>query len=485
MTADGRVFAPPHPPPSTPLLQAAESVAARLREGGHVAYFAGGFARDTLLRRPIHDIDIATDARPDAVQRLFAKSRAIGKSFGVIQVEYNDHVFEVATFRRDLGYQDGRHPSEVEFTREEEDAQRRDFTVNGMFYDPTGPVIRDYVGGSADMEHRCLRAIGDPEARFSEDHLRIMRAIRFASVLEFTIEPDTWEAVRRHAVTLRAISMERIRDEWVRTLMEAPQPGAALRRFHASGILAVILPEIEAMIGVEQPPEFHPEGDVFVHTCLMLDQMVERTPTLIWSILLHDVAKPRTFAIGTDKEGRPRIQFRGHAELGAEMAATIMKRFRCSNEEIDAVVGAVLRHMRFSAVPEMRNATLRRWVGGPSFPLELELHRIDCLASHGSLDHYHQVLAFQEKLAQEPVLPTAWLSGRDLIAEGIAPGPAMGRMLKWLYDAQLEGKFQDRDSALAWLRAHRDELAGMSEETAGSTDVDKPSVAPRVNHDQG
>lgn len=439
-----------------PVFIAARSVAGRLRAAGFESYFAGGFARDILIGRAIHDIDIATNARPAQIESLFTKSREIGKSFGVIQVYGGGFSFDVATFRRDLGYADGRHPDAIEFTTAEEDAHRRDFTVNGMFYDPVDCKIIDYVGGIADLKRRTIRAIGNPASRFAEDHLRLLRATRFASVLGFDIEPSTWHALRAAAPQLATVSMERIREEIIRTLMEAPRPGKALHLLRDAGLLAVILPEVQAMNGVEQPPQFHPEGDVFVHTALMLDLMQERSPELIWSILMHDVAKPCTFAIGTDKKtGEPKIQFRGHADIGAGMSVEIMKRFRCSNHEIDAVAIAVKNHMRFAAIPGMKESTLRRWVGAPTFPLELELHRIDCLASHGGLDHYDMVKDFQKKLREQPALPPPLIRGRDLIELGLTPGPAMGALLKTAYDAQLEGQFHDRDTALAWVQAHR------------------------------
>lgn len=438
--------------------ESAAHVVRTLRSAGHQAFFAGGFARDLLIGRPVHDIDIATDAPPDRVESLFPDSRSYGKSFGVVQVIVNEHPFEVATFRTEGPYRDGRRPESVRFTTPDEDARRRDFTINGMFYDPASGEVIDYVGGLADLERRLIRAIGIPAERFAEDHLRILRAIRFASVLEFDIDPATLQAMRDHAGDLRAISPERIRDELIRTLMEAPHPGTALKRLSATGILAVILPEVEAMHGVEQPPDYHPEGDVFEHVCLMLETMEERTPALVWSILMHDVAKPSTFSIQPDRQGNPRIRFFGHDEQGAIMAADILRRFRCPNQLIDDVVIAVRNHMRFAAVPEMRAATLRKWVGAPTFPLELELHRIDCLSSHGSLDHYHQIRNFRDTLAAEPALPRPLITGKDLMQRGLTPGPHLGRVLKSIYEQQLEGAFSDPATAHAWLDQHLDTL---------------------------
>jgi poly(A) polymerase len=449
------------PPPHIDgeVLEAALAVARGLRDAGHEAFFAGGFARDTLLGRSVHDIDIATSAKPDEVQALFPVSRAIGKSFGVIQVMIGKRAFDVATFRQDRDYTDGRHPSTVAFTNAAGDAERRDFTVNGMFYEPaTGQVI-DYVGGLADLERKIIRCIGEPSARFAEDHLRLLRALRFAAVLDFTIEEDTWSAIREHAAAIASVSMERIREEMTRMFMESPSPGKAFHALRDAGLLAIILPEAQAMHGVEQPPDFHPEGDVFTHTALMLDLMKERSPELIWSILMHDIAKPATHAILPDKKtGEPRITFRGHADVGARMAEDIMRRFKCSNHEIEAVVTAVKHHMRFADIPNMRESKLRRWVGSDNFPLELELHRIDCSASHHDLTLYDMVEAFREKLATEPVLPEPLLRGRDLIDAGIPPGPHLGQLLKEAYDAQLEGAFTDKESALAWLKKSQTEL---------------------------
>ena len=449
------------PPPriERAVYEAALDVVRRLRNAGHDAFFAGGFARDTLLGRPVHDIDLATSAKPDEVQAMFPSSRAIGKSFGVIQVIIDKMAFDVATFRQDLDYADGRHPSTVRFTTAAGYAERRDFTVNGMFYDPTSKQVIDYVGGLDDLNRKTIRCIGEPSARFAEDHLRLLRAVRFATVLDFSIDRETWSAIRACAASIATVSMERVREEIIRIFMESPAPGKALHTLHDSGLLAVILPEAQAMHGVEQPPDFHPEGDVFTHTALMLDLMRERSPELIWSILMHDIAKPVTHAILPDKKtGEPRITFRGHADVGARMAEDIMRRFKCSNDEIEAVVTAVKHHMRFADIPNMRDAKLRRWVGSENFPLELELHRIDCSASHNDLKLYDMVEAFREKLAAEPVLPEPLLRGRDLIDAGIPPGPHLGKLLQAAYDAQLDGEFTDKESALAWLKKSQTEL---------------------------
>jgi len=463
MAAPPVVRPAPAPPAHDPVFCAALRAQQILTGAGHEAFFAGGFARDLLLGRTIHDIDIATDARPERVQELFPDSRAIGKSFGVIQISIDSSTFDVATFRADRQYRDGRHPESVDFTDAAGDANRRDFTVNGMFYDPRTNTIIDYVGGFRDLEQRLIRAIGHPELRFTEDHLRMMRAVRFATVLEFSLESGTADAIRRSAAKLSMISMERIRDELIRMFMEAPRPGRGLHLLRDTGLLAVILPEVQALSGVEQPPEYHPEGDVFVHTAMMLDLMEQRSPELIWSILMHDIAKPLTYAVTPDRNGKSRITFRGHADQGAAMAVDIMQRFRCAHDQIDATVTAVKNHMRFATIPEMRESSARRWIGSPLFPLEMELHRIDCQASHGDVSVLTYVQEFRSKLAAEPVLPPPFLTGKDLIRLGIKPGPAMGILLRDLYTRQLEGEFENADAALAWIKSNHD----------ASTDVDK------------
>lgn len=437
------------------LFSAASGVVETLRRNGYTAYFAGGFARDILVGRTLHDIDIATNAHPEVVTAIFPDSRGFGKSFGVIQVENDSCMFEVATFRRDREYRDGRRPEGVVFTTAAEDAQRRDFTVNGMFYDPVDGVIIDYVRGHEDITARVIRAIGSPTQRFREDYLRMMRAVRFASVLNFAIDTETFSAIAENAHHLSSISAERLREELIRMLMESEKPGDALDLLRDSGILAVILPEVRDLAGVEQPPEFHPEGDVYQHVRLMLNNMRDRSPKLIWAILLHDIAKPATFAVGNSRDGKPRIQFHGHAERGAEMAEGIMRRFRCSNEEIADVHIAILNHMKFASVPGMKDSTLRRWVGSETFPLELELHRIDCLSCHGKLDHFEFMREYMRRLSAEPVLPPAIVRGKDLIGMGIVPGPEMGSLLKLAYDAQLEGAFDDLEGGLQWVVERR------------------------------
>ncbi len=427
----------------------ATAVVRRLRQAGHTAYWAGGCVRDMLLGRTPRDYDIATDAVPDAVLALFPRSSAVGKSFGVVIVPLAGFVFEIATFRRDHGGNDGRHPESVSFTTAPEDAARRDFTVNAMFFDPLDESLHDYVHGRADLEASCIRCVGEPDRRFAEDHLRLLRAVRFAATLDFEIEPRTAEAISRHAGTLSRISAERIRDEFTRTLMEARRPGQALRLLDDLGLLPVFLPEVSALKYQDQPREFHPEGDVFTHTALMLDTMGTRSPALAYAILLHDIAKPATaFHDGT------RLRFHGHAERGVPMADAIMRRLRLSNRLIQDVSACVGRHMRFMDVQKMRRSTLRRLVGSPAFNLELDLHRLDCLASNGLMDNHEFLCRAREQLAGEQALPAPWITGSDLIALGMIPGPRIGRLLREAYDLQLEGTVPDRDHLLADIRKH-------------------------------
>ena len=444
----------------TALAAAARAVVEHLQGAGYQAVWAGGAVRDLLRGRPPKDIDIATSARPEQVQQLFPDSRAFGKAFGVIQVTRDGQAFEVATFRQDIDYTDGRRPTRVAFASAEQDAQRRDFTINGLFYDPVTDRVLDHVGGQADLAAGILRAIGDPAARFAEDHLRLLRAVRFASVLGYTIEPGTADAIRAAAPHLARISAERIQQELNRMLLESPQPSHAFRLLSDLGLLAVVLPEVQAMRGVEQPPEFHPEGDVFEHTLIMLDTMAGRTLPLAWAVLLHDVGKPPTFRISQEPDGRSRIRFDSHDRVGADLATAILTRLRMSNHLIEEVAHCVRQHMRFMHVQQMRTGKLRHLVGAPTFPIELELHRVDCLSSHGDLSNHTFLRAFADKLRDEPVLPAPLVSGHDILALGITPGPAVGRWRQAAYEAQLESVFADRAAGLAWLRARLGEEAG-------------------------
>lgn len=431
-----------------PAATGAVDVVRRLQEAGFVAYWAGGCVRDLIMGRVAKDYDVATNAVPDKVMELFPDSVAVGKSFGVVRVPLAGNWYEVATFRKDAVYVDGRHPTAVTFSDPETDAQRRDFTINALFYDPLREEVLDYVEGSRDIERHIVRAVGEPGLRFREDHLRLLRAVRFVSTLDFSIDPATAAAIRETAGCIATISVERIHDELSRLLVEAKRAGAALVSLRDLGLLSVILPEVAAMEGVEQPPEYHPEGDVFRHTVMMLDEMTTDDPRLAWAVLLHDVGKPPTAEF---KEGRWR--FECHANVGADAARAILERLRFSSDDIAAITFMVGNHMRFSDVKSMRRSTVRRLVGGGTFEAELELHRLDCTASHGDLVNYHYLCEFQEQMAAEPVLPDPWINGRDIIACGVKEGPEVGVWRKKAYDAQLEGTFADRDTLLAWLRA--------------------------------
>lgn len=434
------------------LEQGAREIAARLRDAGFRALWAGGCVRDRLLGRPAKDYDIATNATPDEARALFPRATEVGKAFGVVCVPWRGATYEVATFRRDRGYSDGRRPDTVEFTDEREDALRRDFTVNGLFYDPARDHVLDYVDGRADLRRRVIRAIGDPRARFREDRLRLLRAVRFASTLEFELDPDTESAVKEMADTVGAVSAERIQAELTRLLVESPRAGQGIRLLERTGLLRALLPEVAAMAGQEQPPEFHPEGDVLTHTVLMLDALRERDADLAWAVLLHDVGKPPTASVGRWPDGRERIRFDQHAEVGAEMARAILTRLRMPKQRIETVSFAIGNHMRFKDVKRMRRATLRRLLGAPTFPLELELHRLDCLASHGLLDNHTFLDRARAEYAAETPLPPPLVTGHDLLALGIPEGPELGRRLRRVYEAQLERPELTREQLLELAR---------------------------------
>ena len=426
----------------------AREVAARLRERGHIAYFAGGCVRDMVRGLTPKDYDIATDARPEVVQKIFPRTYAVGVHFGVIIVLENDFQFEVATFRSDEAYVDGRHPSAVRFSSPEEDAKRRDFTINGMFYDPVAEEVIDFVGGRADIAARMVRAIGEPAQRFAEDRLRMLRAVRFATALDYKIDSQTWDALLASAPSINQISAERIRDELVRIFL-SPNRLRGWDLLDSSGLMRAILPELEAMKGVLQPEQFHPEGDVFQHTRLMLQFLQETVSVpLVFAVLLHDVAKPVTATV--DKTGR--IRFNEHDRIGAAMTEAIMRRLRFSGAEIEATVEMVRQHMVFKDVPKMRVAKLKRFMARPTFDDELELHRVDCESSHRMLDNYEFLLRKREEFANEPIIPPPLLRGDDLIALGLKPGPKFGEILEAVETRQLEGTLRTREEALEWVK---------------------------------
>jgi poly(A) polymerase len=442
----------------------AAEIVSTLRKQGHQAYLAGGCVRDLLLSRKPADYDVATDATPQQVMQIFPQTYAVGEQFGVVLVpqseasgatgvparpsERSERVVEVATFRSDAGYSDGRHPDEVRFTKDpREDVQRRDFTINGMMLDPTTNEVLDFVGGRDDLKAGIIRAIGDPERRFTEDKLRMLRAVRFAARFDYKIDPATRAAIQWLAPKIHQVSCERVREELTKMLTEG-QARRAFELLDTSGLLREVLPEIAAMKGVEQPPQYHPEGDVFVHTLLLLEKLpAGASRTLAWGALLHDVGKPPTFRIAPD-----RIRFDGHVEVGVKMAAEILRRLRFSNHETDLILALVDNHMRFGAVQRMKQSTLKKFLRLPTFEEHLELHRIDCLSSHGQLDAYEYTREQLRSLPPEAIRPAPLITGRDLIEAGYEPGPRFKQVLTAVEDAQLEGRLTSREAAMEYVR---------------------------------
>jgi poly(A) polymerase len=425
-----------------------------LRERGFQAYLVGGCVRDLLLGREPADYDVATDATPNEVMSLFPKTYAVGAQFGVVLVDSDGRqpgadCVEVATFRNDGLYSDGRHPDDVRYTKDpKEDVQRRDFTINALLLDPLeNDRVLDFVGGRVDLDAGVIRAIGDPRRRFTEDKLRMLRAVRFAARFGYEIESQTLDTIPELASTIHEVSHERVRDELTKMLTE----GHARRAFELldlTRLLPEVLHEVARMKGIRQPPEFHPEGDVWVHTLMLLESLPAGcSATLAWGALLHDVGKPPTFRVAPD-----RIRFDGHAEIGARMAEEICRRFRFSNEDTEKVVDLVSHHMRFPEVTRMRESTLKRLLGMPNFAEHLELHRMDCNASHRDLSLYDFVLEKLRALPEEQIHPPALINGDDLIAAGYRPGPRFKEILAACEDAQLEGQLQTKDQALAWVK---------------------------------
>ncbi len=421
----------------------------RLRKHGFQAYLVGGCVRDMLMGKRPKDYDVATDARPEQVTGLFRKTLSVGAHFGVIIVRLRGRSYEVATFREEWGYSDGRRPDGVRFSTPKADAKRRDFTINGLFYDPIEDRVIDYVGGRKDLKSGIIRAIGDPEARFMEDKLRMLRAVRFSSRFGFPIEKKTGLAIIRHAPMILDVSSERIKDEITALLLDNAAEG--IREMDRYGLLDVVLPEVADMKGVLQPPEFHPEGDVYEHTLLMLEKMkrpYSKRAEFVLGVLLHDVGKPDTYKL------KDRIRFDGHTERGAEKAEKMLHRLRFSNETIRTVTDLVRSHMRFMNVQDMREAKLKRLLRREDFDLHLELHRLDCLASHGDLSNYRYCKKKLKEFGKQEkkLTPPRLLTGNDLIRMGFQPGPLFKEILEALEDAQLEGKVTDRDQAVQWVK---------------------------------
>jgi len=425
----------------------AREIVAKLVGAGHVALYAGGCVRDRLLGRECHDIDIATSAPPEHVQELFPRTVAVGAQFGVIVVLEHGMEFQVATFRADGLYVDGRRPESVAFSTPERDAARRDFTVNGVFYDPLTDSHLDFVGGRDDLSRRVIRAIGDPDDRFTEDKLRLLRAVRLAATLEFEIDPATWTAVQKLASEIHTVSAERVRDELVKIFL-SPARVRGLDLLDASGLLQQVLPEVAALHGCEQPPEFHPEGDVFIHTRIMLGLLGAHVSLpLVLSVLFHDIGKPPTFMV--DETGR--IRFNGHEHVGADMTRAVMERLRFSNDVIDDTVLMVKNHMAFKDVQQMRVAKLKRFLARPTIDDELELHRVDCTSSHGMLDNLDFLIQRRDEFAHEPLIPEPLITGRDLIAQGRKPGPEFREILDAVQTQQLEGALNSQAEAIDWV----------------------------------
>ena len=423
------------------------AVIEQLRAAGHAGYLAGGSVRDTLLGRDPKDYDVVTDARPQRVAELFPDALAVGAQFGVMLVRRADAQVEIATFRSDHPYLDGRRPSGVTFTASaEQDVRRRDFTINGLLFDPAANQVLDFVGGRRDLEERMVRAIGDPGERIAEDRLRMLRAIRFAARLGFRIEPVTLAAITAHSPAIDQVAVERVREELVRILTEG---GArrGLEMLDQTGLLAALLPEVRAMQGVQQPPEFHPEGDVWTHTLLMLEMMQQPSSTLALGVLLHDAGKPPTFRVAE------RIRFDGHVEVGARMAAEICSRLRFSRRETDQVVALVENHLRFKDAPQMRESTLKRFLRLEKFEEHLELHRLDCLSSHRNLDNYHLVAHAWTTLPQQVIRPARLITGHDLLEAGYLPGAIFREILEAVEEAQLDTGLGTRSDALAFVRS--------------------------------
>ena len=444
------------------------SIIRTLRDHGHQAYLVGGCVRDLLLGREPADYDVATSATPEQVMRIFPQTYAVGAQFGVVlvpvaenpsvpsvssvvdrpDVNHRARTVEVATFRSDMGYSDGRHPDEVRFSKDPQlDVQRRDFTINGLLLDPIKDEVLDFVGGREDLEAGIIRTIGDPDCRFAEDKLRMLRAVRFAARFGYAIEPQTFASIQKLAPQIYQVSRERVRDELTKMLTEG-QARRAFLLLYETGLLHEVLPEIEAMKGVEQPPQFHPEGDVFVHTLLLLEKLPHPCPvSLAWGALLHDVGKPPTFRVAPD-----RIRFDGHVDVGVKMAEEICHRLRFSSRDTDQILALVKNHMRFAHAMQMSESTFKKFVRLPRFEEHLELHRIDCESSHGDLTTYRFTREKIASMSPQAMRPQPLVTGDDLIAAGYMPGPRFKEILGSVEDRQLEGDLQDHHEAMEFIK---------------------------------
>ncbi len=429
------------------MIETATQIVQRLQTAGFSAYWVGGCVRDYLLGREPGDYDIVTSALPDQIEALFENTIPVGRKFGVIIVVENSHQFQIATFRAEADYQDGRHPEHVVFGDAVADAQRRDFTVNGLFFDPVQRKLHDWVGGEGDLRAKIIRTIGSPAERFVEDHLRLLRAVRLAAQLGFNIEPETFAVIKAAAPKIRAISAERIRDELIK-LFSPPHASRGLDLLRESRLLEQVLPEIAATVTCDQSPDFHPEGTVFNHLLLMLNYLpADADPSLPWTVLFHDIAKPLT-ASRDPRTGS--IHFYEHERIGADMTREILERLRFPRRQTDDIVQAVRCHMQFKDAFQMRKSTLRRLLMRPTFPLELQLHRLDCLGSHRRLEVYDFLVEQSRELEKQPDVHPPLLTGNDLIAMGVKPGPEMGQFLAEIREKQLQDELKTPDEARKW-----------------------------------
>ncbi|MDD8043308.1 MAG: CCA tRNA nucleotidyltransferase [Verrucomicrobiota bacterium] len=436
-------------PDSSPA-RAARDACARIQNAGCQAWIAGGAVRNILIGIPPKDFDIATSATPETLEGLFAKTILVGKQFGTVVLIQDGHAIETTTFRQEGPYPDGRHPAWIRPGSLETDAHRRDFTVNALYFDPIHQRLQDPTNGIQDLQAGVLRAVGDPNQRFLEDHLRILRLVRFSAQLGFSIAPETAEAARQSAHHLPRVSAERIGQELDRA-WDTPSPVTALDLLSSLGLLPIILPEVEAMKGVQQPPQFHPEGDVFAHTRGCIAELSNAPADLVWAALLHDVGKPRTFQLD-HSETPPRIRFHQHELVGAQMTREILRRLRYSNRRIDRIANLVRDHMKFRNVPEMRPGKLKVLLSRPTIDLALELFRTDCVASARGLDTYHFLMAKRSEMESAPPIAPPFLTGDDLISAGLAPSPLFSRILKEARNLQLDGRLESKPAALQWLQ---------------------------------
>ena len=434
-------------------------IASVLKKNGFEAFYAGGCVRDFLLKKQPKDYDIATSAIPDEIEKLFDRTNSIGKKFGTIGVLINESLIEVTTFRSDETYFDGRHPTNITFTSAEKDVERRDFTINGLFMNPDTFEIIDFVNGQDDLKKRTVKAIGDPDHRFSEDHLRMLRAVRFAHTLDFDLDPETLRSIKKNAHKISVVSVERIENELSRILIESQKPGDALQTLHDIGLLEYILPEVEKLIGVEQPPDHHPEGDVFTHVKLMLNlsKTSEISPNfskreLVYSILFHDISKPEMYMEEKQENGTIRIRFVGHEKKGAEVAKEILNRLKIPTKEKNKIVDVIANHMLPFQSQQMLLSTLKKLIGSPTFDLLLELHRIDGLGSKGLLDSYKFLSKKREEFSNKNILPKHLISGNDLKNIGIGEGLEIKKILNEVYELQLNEIISSYDEAINWVK---------------------------------